>query len=301
VNNDRRALAFGLGAIFLWSTVGTAFKIALVELSVLQLLMVAVCTSTVALVGVVSWQGRLHVLLATLASRPLALLGMGCISPLLYYSILLSAYDYLPAQQAQTINYTWAITLVLLSIPVLGQRLNARDWLAVALGYVGVVIIATEGDPLSLQFTSGIGVALALGSTFIWAGFWLLNARAKGNADILLAAYFLCAAPLSVVMALLFGGGLPSLGVGLASAVYVGFFEMGFTWLLWSSALRLARNVSRVGNLIFLAPLLSLVFIALILDERIHPATLLGLALIVPGILLQQRAALAEDTGAEPQ
>ncbi|WP_414980772.1 hypothetical protein [Congregibacter sp.] len=33
----------------------------------------------------------------------------------------------LPARQAQTINYTWAIMLALLSIPVLGQRLAARD------------------------------------------------------------------------------------------------------------------------------------------------------------------------------
>ena len=45
--------------------------------------------------------------------------------------------------------------------------------------------------------------------------------------------------------------------------------------------------MSRVGNLIFLAPMLSLVFIALVLGEAIHPATLVGLALIVPGVLLQ--------------
>lgn len=294
VNSEKRALGFGLGAVFLWSTVATAFKLALVELSVLQLLMVAICTSTVALVSVVAWQGRLRELRSLLLGRPLQLLAMASVSPVLYYSILLAAYDFLPAQQAQTINYTWAITLALLSIPVLGHRLAALDWLAVALGYFGVVIIATEGDPFSLQFTSGLGVALALGSTVIWASFWLLNARSRDDADLLLAAYFVCATPLALVLGLVFGGGVPAPGTALAAAVYVGFFEMGFTWLLWSSALRLAANVSRVGNLIFLSPLLSLVFIALILGETIHPATLLGLALIVPGIILQQRGARHE-------
>ena len=35
---DRRALACGLGAVLLWSTVATAFKLALRELDVWQLL-----------------------------------------------------------------------------------------------------------------------------------------------------------------------------------------------------------------------------------------------------------------------
>jgi drug/metabolite transporter (DMT)-like permease len=64
---------------------------------------------------------------------------------------------------------------------------------------------------------------------------------------------------------------------------------MGLTFALWSTALRLSSGVSRIGNLIFLSPLVSLVFIATILGEPIHPATLVGLALIIPAVLLQQR------------
>ncbi|MFU8765705.1 MAG: hypothetical protein ACNA7T_14330, partial [Haliea sp.] len=60
-----------------------------------------------------------------------------------------------------------------------------------------------------------------------------------------------------------------------------------------SSALRLASSVARIGNLIFLAPLFSLVLIATVLGETIHPATLVGLALIIPGVLLQQTGAPA--------
>ncbi|MFK8041947.1 DMT family transporter [Congregibacter sp.] len=293
MKNDQRALLLGLCAVLLWSTAATAFKLALRELSVLQLLSVAIWISMLALLITLAWQGRLELLWRQLRATPLRFLGMACLNPLLYYCILLAAYDRLPAQQAQTINYTWAIMLALLSIPVLGQRLGSRDWLAVILGYLGVVVIATEGNPFSLQFTSAVGVALALSSTVIWAVFWLLSARSKGDPTISLAAYFVCAAPLSLALCLVWGGGLPELGTGLLSAVYVGLFEMGFTWLLWSTALQTASNVSRVGNLIFLSPMLSLVFIALILGEAIHPATLIGLALIVPGIILQQRSSSA--------
>jgi drug/metabolite transporter (DMT)-like permease len=93
-----------------------------------------------------------------------------------------------------------------------------------------------------------------------------------------------------VVLCATLGGGLPPVGYALVSAVYVGCFEMGFTWLLWSTALRSASNVSRVGNLIFLSPILSLALIATVLGEAIHPATIVGFALILPGVLLQQRS-----------
>jgi hypothetical protein len=33
---------------------------------------------------------------------------------------LFEAYDRLPAQVAQALNYTWALTLTLLAVPVLG-------------------------------------------------------------------------------------------------------------------------------------------------------------------------------------
>ena len=288
--NDRRALLLGLSAVILWSTAATAFKLALAGLSVLQLLAVAVTTSTLALLSVLLFQGRGVVLWAALKATPVRFIAMGALNPLLYYCVLLAAYDRLPAQQAQTINYTWAIMLALLSIPLLGHRLAAKDWAAVILGYLGVVIIATEGSPLALQFTSVAGVLLALASTLIWALFWLMSTRDRTDPDLALTAYFLCATPGAVALCLVWGGGLPTLGGPLVAAVYVGFFEMGFTFLLWAGALRAASTVSRVGNLIFLSPLLSLVFIATILDEVIHPATLLGLALIIPGIILQQRS-----------
>lgn len=288
LENDRRALLLGLAAVLLWSTVATAFKLALVWLSVPQLVAVACWTSLLALLAAVHWQRRWAALADTLCDRPWNLAGMGLLNPLAYYSILLAAYDRLPAQQAQTINYSWAIVLALLSVPVLGHRLSPRDWLAVAVGYLGVVIIATQGRPLSLQFTSGSGVLLALASTVIWAVFWLLSARSHREPLLALSAGFLFAAPLSLLLCVAVGEPLPDLGPGLAAGVYIGLFEMGFTWLLWSTALRAASNVSRVGNLIFLSPLLSLALIAGVLGEPIHPATLVGFALILPGVLLQQ-------------
>ena len=81
----------------------------------------------------------------------------------------------------------------------------------------------------------------------------------------------------------------PTVG-GLLAATYVGTFEMGLTFVLWISALRLSRTTAQVSGLIFLAPFLSLVWIHLVLGEAIHPSTVVGLGLIVGGIMALQRA-----------
>ena len=278
----------GLAAVLFWSTVATAFKLALRELSVIQLLAYASTSSALALLGIVLARKQGPLLLAYLRETPGYFCLMALMNPLVYYLILLRAYDLLPAQQAQTINYTWAITLAILAVPLLGQRLTRKDMLAVALGYAGVLIIATQGRVLSLEFASIEGVVFALVSTVVWALYWIASARNTRDPVVSLCLNFLIAAPVALLGCALFSSLIPPSGSALAAALYVGLFEMGVTFALWSTALRMASNVSRVGNLIFLSPLLSMVFIATILGESIHPATLVGLGLIIPGVLLQQ-------------
>lgn len=286
--DDRRSLLYGLLAVLLWSTVATAFKLALRELDVFQLLAWSVLLSTLAL-GLILWrQGRLHLPGEYLRQAPVYFLLMGLLNPVLYYLLLLRAYELLPAQQAQAINYTWAICLALLAVPLLGHRLSGRDLLAVAMGYAGVLVIATQGRLLALEFSSLQGVACALSSTLVWALYWLLSTRNQRDPVASLCLSFALAVPVVLVLCAFCSSlALPGWRA-LMGAGYVGLFEMGVTFALWSTALRLSSGVSRIGNLIFLSPLISLVFIATILGETIHPATLLGLALIIPGVLLQQ-------------
>ena len=288
MTRDRKALLLGLTAVLLWSTVATAFKLALRELDVFQLVAYAVLISAMALLLLVVIQGKLALLQDYARDHFFFYLALALLNPLLYYLVLLRAYDLLPAQQAQPINYTWAITLALLAVPLLGQKLSGRDVLAIIMGYGGVVIIATRGNLLDMQFDSLEGVILALASTVLWALYWLLSTRNPRDPVVSLCLNFLLAAPFALAICAIFSTlVLPSPG-GAIAAAWIGLFEMGVTFALWSTALRLASGVARIGNLIFLSPLISLVLIASVLGEVIHPATLVGLALILPAVLLQQ-------------
>jgi drug/metabolite transporter (DMT)-like permease len=288
MDRDRRALLLGLCAVLFWSTAATAFKIALRHMDVYQLLLYASLVSAMSLLAVVLYRRQGALLLSYLRQTPAYFIVVALLNPFIYYQVLLTAYDLLPAQQAQAINYTWAITLALMAVPLLGQRLYGRDIVAALVGYGGVLVIATRGDVFGLQFDSVRGVTLALLSTVIWAYYWIISTRNQRDAVVSLCLNFMLAVPLCAVMCYL----LSSLRLpdweGMAAATYVGVFEMGVTFMLWSAALKSARRVARVSNLIFLSPFLSLVFIQTILGEPVHPATLVGLCLIVPAALLQQ-------------
>ncbi|MFN3985545.1 MAG: DMT family transporter [Rhodocyclaceae bacterium] len=287
--NQRRAMYFAIAAVVLWSTAATAFKLSLQVMTPTQLLAWAGLVSTGVLAVAVSWRGEWRAVAQALGERPLYYACMGALNPCAYYLIVLTAYDLLPAQQAQTLNYTWALTLSLLAVPLLKQKLGKRDAAALLVGYLGAVVIATRGNVLALEFDNPLGVALALGSTVIWALYWVLNTRATAPATITLFLCFAFGTPLVWLVMLLQGEWmLPGLQ-GFAGAVYVGLFEMGVTFMLWLTALRYADNVARIGNLIFLSPFLSLFFINRLLGEGIAPATWVGLIMIVCAVIYQQR------------
>ena len=290
MRNQAKAYAYGLTTVLLWSTVASAFKLSLRHVDHFQLLLYACVVSILVLSAILTVQGRWRLVLSYSSRQYGQSLALGVLNPFLYYLVLFKAYDLLPAQEAQPLNYTWALTLALLSVPLLGQRLGVRDLLAGLLSYSGVVVIAVRGDVSGLRFSDPIGVALALGSTVIWALYWIYNTKDARDPVAGLWLNFVFGFPFVVAACWLFSDlqvvSLP----GLLGAAYVGMFEMGVTFVCWLMALRLAANTAQVGYLIFISPFVSLLFINLLVGEVIRVATLAGLGLIVAGLVVQHAA-----------
>ncbi len=171
----------------------------------------------------------------------------------------------------------------------LGQSIRKQDWIACTFSYIGVLVIATEGNLLGLKFESPLGVGLALLSTLLWASYWILNTKNTSDPIVSVLLGFLVAIP--IALGLCFYEGLQWSHIsmkGWLAVSYVGLFEMGVTFVLWLTALKLTQNTSRISNLIFASPFISLILLATIIGEYIHPSTLVGLVLIVIGLAIQQ-------------
>jgi len=230
-------------------------------------------------------------LLQTIRGRDIGVSAiLGLLNPFAYYLVLFHAYDLLPAQEAQPLNYTWPIVLALLAAIVFRQPLRVYDIAAMCVCFLGVLFISTRGEVTALRFTNVTGVALAIGSSLIWATYWIATMKSRIDPILRLCMNFFFGSLYIGLLASILGVWTPVSIAGMAGAVWVGSFEMGLTFVLWLSALRHAKSTSKITNLVFLSPFLSLIVIALVVGETIYPSTLIGLVLIVGGILLQQRS-----------
>lgn len=286
--NQNRAYLFASLSVLMWSTVASAFKLTLQYLDPIQLLLYAGFFSILVLGSLIVAQHKIALLRATHKKDIISALLLGILNPFLYYLVLFKAYDLLPAQEAQPINYTWALTLMFLSIPILKQKVSRYDILAGMIGYFGVVVISTHGEITSMRFTSVTGVVLALGSTVLWALYWIYNKKSRLDPVIGLFLNFCSGFPLVLITCLIFSDPVPAKPIGILGAAYVGVFEMGIAFVFWLYALKYSVNTAKVGNLIFISPFLSLVFIHFLVGEEIRLSTLVGLIFIILSILLQR-------------
>lgn len=286
MSQDRQAVLYGLGAVALWSTVATAFKVALAWMSPLELMWLAALVSWALMGALVIRQGNMP---TALRSGWKTAAWAGLMNPVAYYLVLFAAYDRLPGQEAMALNYTWALAMAFLAVPMLGQRLTRMDIVAGLVAYAGVWVIATRGAVFNVAFADPLGVVLALASTLIWALYWLLNARDPRPPLVGQWQNFSVGLPVLTVLLLLGPGlqwhGWPAFGAG----VYVGLFEMGIAFILWQLAVHQVSRTAKVSNLIFLSPPVSLLLLFWVVGEPILPSTLVGLVLILLGLGMQSQ------------
>jgi drug/metabolite transporter (DMT)-like permease len=288
MTDKSKAYLLAMTVVFSWSTVASAFKLSLRYLTVIELLFYSTFFSAAALFLILVFQGKVS-LLKDLKNRDYFLsMLLGFLNPFLYYLVIFEAYSLLPAQMAQPLNMIWGIVLVLVSIPILKQKIRWIDMAALVVSFSGVVVISTRGDLTGFHVENPLGVVLAVGSSLIWSFYWVLNVRDKQDAVVRIFLNFVFGFGFILLSILLvFPIKVPPVE-GLLGAVYVGLFEMGLAFALWVKALKLSDATVDISILIYIVPFISFVFIHIFVGERIHISAVLGAVLIVSGILLNK-------------
>ncbi len=273
--------------VLFWATVATAFKIALGEMHFTMLLLIASLSALSVTFADLVRRGRLYELLIILNDKKelLNVAKSGFLNPFLYYLVLFKAYSLLPAQIAQPLNYSWQVVLIIMISILFKQRLKWYQVCGIAVSFTGILLLSFNHSASAEGRLSLYGVILALGSAFIWATYWLSNINAKHDSSAVLFFNFLSGSLYLIVIMLFTGFEMPTLK-GLLAGIYVGFFEMGITFILWGKALKLATNRVILTQLTYLSPVLSLLLIGAVLKESIGILTVGGLFLIIGGILI---------------
>lgn len=290
MTQQKRAYLLALLAILFWSTMSSAFKISLRFIEFDMLLFWSAIAGTITLSLILIFSKKVSFKKQFTRENILKSAVMGFFNPFLYYIVLLKAYSLLEAQVAGILNYTWPIVLVLLSVPLLKQKIPFYSFLALFISFFGIIFIGTDGNPLGMEIDEPLGISLALLSAFFWAIYWILNLKDKTRKSEEKIFLNLLIGLVYVAIYLLVTGveiKLPNWQAAIGS-IYIGLFELSISFVIWLNALKLSSNTAKVSNLVYLSPFVALFWIRITVGEEIHMSTVVGLVFLIGGILLQQ-------------
>lgn len=289
MKDEQKSIIYACLAVLSWSTVATAFKIALSYLSHFEMLWVACLTSWFIFAVLLTCQRKWTQVFQLSGKQWGYFAAMGLLNPVAYYLVLFTAYELLPAQVAQPINYAWPIVLLVLLAIFAGQPIPPRKYIGMFVSLAGVALISFGSGSAGDMHVSVEGLLLAALSALLWATYWMINNKNKNQVDgsVALFVTFLFGSVYLSVGALVTGVDIHSVP-GILSGMYVGGFEMGIPFIFFGLAMRKTTNPALVNQLCYLSPFLSLFFISVVLGEKIVLPTYIGLCLIVLGIVFNQ-------------
>jgi len=272
-----------LGAILCWASLAAALTRSLGALRPQQILAYGMGVAGVALLAWDWARGRPP--WRTWPDGPGVLLGLYGIFG--YHALLVAAFALAPPVQANILNYTWPLWIIVLGAWAAGQRVAGRVAVGGALGLAGAVLSLepwTAGRaPLPAAAWLGLGLALAAG--LCWGSFTVLLRRAGAATAHAMGWWCLLAACAAAGWMLL--GGVPfALAPGdLPAILYIGLVPRGVAFPLWQLATRRCA-LPVLGLLSYLTPPLSTLLLGWAADRPATGWAWVGLAIVLGGAVL---------------
>jgi len=212
---------------------------------------------------------------------------LGIPNTALFLGLWFVAAPQVAAGETAILIYTFPLWVALFSPWVLGHHLSQRHWIAITIGFLGIVVIS---QPWTLGAGSVPPVALLelLGAAVSWAiGTVLYQQRFRGAQVVQEAnAYQLGGGALVLLLTtfLVEPGTLPPTAPQLWLAVlWIGVFGTAFSYMVWYYLLDQVPAAT-LAAYSFLTPLVALVVAAVLLGERLTVPELGGVALVLISI-----------------
>ena len=269
---------------FVWGASYLFIKVAVEDIEPAPAMFLRLAVAAALLVPFVLWREGVRAGLAELRGAWRAGLVLGLVNTSLPFTLIAWGETHIDSGVAAIANATVPLFNALLVIRILpSERLSGTRFAGVALGFVGVAVLA-GGHPGG-GWWGAAGTLAVVAASFAYAlGGIYGQIRVRGTAGPVLAAAAMVGGtlwllPLAVLQAPTELPGWKAVGSVLALAI----LGTAFAQLVVFRALRL-HGSSRLSLVTYLMPPIALVYGALLLDEPITAAAIAGLALILGGV-----------------
>ena len=286
MTNTRKGIILALLTVGLWSTLGVGLKLAVSRVGGFTAVVWIIGVSAVALFVYLIAIGKVGRIWTVLRDQPFFFIGTGLAGFGFHQVLYLHGYQLLPASQVIIIHYLWPLTMVILSVLIFRERATRTSLLFIVTGFVGLYIAVAKGTLLQLDLSAGVVITFA--GSFFWALFSVLIKHRDFDVDVGMFLFNLFGLLFLVAMIPAFDFTLDVTGTEILGFAYLGVFPTAISYILWNHALRLART-SLCSNIVLLMPVLSLIWIRLILKEEITVYQLAGFGLILGSVFLNLR------------
>ncbi len=196
-NNLLKAIVFKLISAFLFAVMSAQIRYLGDIVPVGQVVFFRSASAIIPVVAIYAWRKELTAAVRT--SRPLGQLGRGTLSVVGMFASF-AALARLPLADAIAISFASPLITVALAAVVLKERVRVYRWSAVAVGFVGVIIMLLPhldiGAFAGATDVGAIGALLALGSAFCNAGTTIQTRRltqSESTASIVFYFSLICA------------------------------------------------------------------------------------------------------------
>jgi drug/metabolite transporter (DMT)-like permease len=282
-----RAYLGALFAVVVWGASFIATKIAVREAGPLTVICIRFGIGVLVLFVAVARRGGFY---RPPAKDLLTFFGIGVLGITVHQGLQVTGLVTAQASTTSWIITATPLTMALVGRVVLGERLRWKQVLGIAVGAAGVLLVVSRGDWASLAAGSfgTIGDFLVSLSTVTWALFSVYSRQAlQRHAAATMMLYVMAGGWLAAALPWAATGGVSEIArlspAGWTALVFLGVLCSGLAYVFWYDALRILPT-ARVGILLYLEPLVTMVVAAALLGEVITAAAIAGGVVILVGV-----------------
>jgi len=290
---------FVLLAALLWGSTAAVAKLLLANLNNLQVLFFTNLFAFLGLFIIVLLLKKKAIIQSYTRQDYFTFAWMGFLGVFLYAFFLYGALQLLPAQEAFIINYLWPIMVVIFAVLILKEQITLWKLLGIICSFVGVAIVITKGNFSILQFGNTLGILSAIAGAVVYGLFSILGKKQNYDKFVSMMFYYFFSVFYALIAVLIFSK-IPAVSFNqLLGLMWLGIFTSGLAFVFWFLALKYG-DTTKMSNMIFLTPFISLIYIYILVGEKILISSVIGLVVIVAGILIQSMKENLPPSSAKP-
>ena len=277
------ATFLALSCVLAWSFIPLVSKIGQIHIDSLQFLFWTNVLSTIAVaLTVKNFLNKIKTVTIKYIIQS-ALLGfLGCF---FYYLCLYYGYSKGNSTEVLVVQYLWPALLPLFALIFLKEKLNRYKIVSVIFGFLAALIVFTKGDIFSIEFSNISVLLIVFIGAISFALFSIFSKLQNGDINFNIFLYFFWATIFSLIT-LIFWSSFEIPDLESSVVIFInGVFVNGLSYILWIYALSKA-DASKIAPLVYISPVLSVIWIALMFGEKITLINIVSIFLVILSGLL---------------